>query len=141
MQLPVIIHFMKLRKPEVQMEMRGYSKTKKKDVFNKRNYYEGKLELHSIHNSVSGNGDDLYLEVLPDNSNPEAEIIQKLDTERILNRLSSEERQVVEMKSSGFNIAEISNALQLKPQRVNHTLEQFKSKFENGAIHQLEIHL
>lgn len=58
MQLPLIIHFMKLRKPEVMMEMRGYSKTKKIDVFNKRNYYEGKLELHSINNSANGNDGD-----------------------------------------------------------------------------------
>ena len=40
MSLPLLIHFMKLRKPEVQLEMRGYSRTHKKDVFNKRNYYE-----------------------------------------------------------------------------------------------------
>lgn len=32
MSLPLLIHFMKLRKPEVQIEMRGYSCTHKRDV-------------------------------------------------------------------------------------------------------------
>src|SRR5512136_2389522 len=53
MSLPLLIHFMKLRKPEVQLEMRGDSRTHKKDVFNKRNYYEGKLELYSIDNPLN----------------------------------------------------------------------------------------
>ena len=64
MDLPLLVHFMKLRKPEVQIEMRGYSRTHKTDVFNKSNYYEGKTELYSINSPVSGDGDETFAEFL-----------------------------------------------------------------------------
>ena len=95
MSLPLLIHFMKLRKPEVQLEMRGDSRTPKKDVFNKRNYYEGKLELYSIDNPLNIESSETFAESIKDDKNLEEEKKQIIQSLKELQNHKSNQNEIL----------------------------------------------
>jgi len=139
MSLPLLIHFMKLRKPEVQIEMRGYSRTHKTDVFNKRNYYEGKTELYSIDSLISGDGEDTFADVLPDGTNLEEELIAQMDIDDTLSTLKEYEQTIVRMKLSGYDDHEIAQALSVQPQTVRNALQCICAKFFRESPAQISL--
>jgi len=139
MSLPLLIHFMKLRKPEVQIEMRGYSRTHKTDVFNKRNYYEGKTELYSIDSPISGDGEDTFADVLPDGTNLEEELIAQMDIDDTLSTLKEYEQTIVRMKLSGYDDHEIAQALSVQPQTVRNALQCICAKFFRESPAQISL--
>ena len=108
MSLPLLIHYMKLRKPEVQIEMRGDSRTTKKDVFNKRNYYEGKMELYSINNHLNIESEETFAESIKDDNNLEEEISFQIEYQERLASLHSSEQTILQMKMNGFQDYEIA---------------------------------
>lgn len=139
MSLPLLIHFMKLRKPEVQIEMRGYSRTHKTDVFNKRNYYEGKTELYSINSPLSGDGEDTFADCIPDEANLEEEVSARMDIEDKLYGLKEYEQLIVRMKMSGYDENEIARALSVQPQTVKNAIKNLSAKLFEEAPAQISL--
>lgn len=139
MDLPLVIYYMKLRKKEVQIEMRGCSRTNKTDVFNKRNYYEGKLELHSIDNTVFNGEGDTYADIIQDESSLEDYLHYKIDLDARLSKLSEKERIVFMMKNEGYNDKEIAHAVSASIESVNKFFNKLELQFLNKPQHQLEM--
>jgi DNA-directed RNA polymerase specialized sigma24 family protein len=128
MSLPLLIHFMKLRKPEVQIEMRGYSRTHKKDVFNKRNYYEGKLELYSIDNPLKSESEETFAESIKNENNLEEEIFFQLEFQQKLASLHTNEQTILQMKMNGYNDHEIAQAMCIQSSTVKIALQNIAPK-------------
>jgi len=141
MSLPLLIHFMKLRKPEVQIEMRGYSRTHKTDVFNKRNYYEGKTELCSINIPISADNEDTFADCIADEANLEEELSAQMDIEDKLSTLKDYEQTIVRMKLSGYDENEIAEALSVQPQTIKNAIHTIRRKLLGNASHQTELQL
>lgn len=141
MSLPLLIHFMKLRKPEVQIEMRGYSRTHKRDVFNKRNYYEGRTELYSIDSPISGEGEDTFADCIPDETNLEEELSARMDIEDKLSSLKEYEQLIVRMKMNGYDENEIARALSVQPQTVRNAVKSISNKLFEKAVAQTSLSL
>jgi len=141
MSLPLLIHFMKLRKPEVQIEMRGYSRTHKTDVFNKRNYYEGKTELYSINSRVSGDGEDTFADRIADEMNLEDELSASIDIEDKLSTLKEYEQTIIRMKLSGYDEYEIARALSVQPQTVRNAVKSISNRLFDKANAQTSLSL
>lgn len=141
MSLPLLIHFMKLRKPEVQIEMRGYSRTHKTDVFNKRNYYEGKTELYSINSPITSGGEDTFADHIPDGTNLEEELSATMELEDKLSTLKEYEQTIVRMKLSGYDENEIARALSVQPQTVRNAIHTICSKLSGNTSYQTELQL
>ena len=139
MSLPLLIHFMKLRKPEVQIEMRGYSRTNKTDVFNKRNYYEGKTNLYSIDAPISRDGGDTFVDFIGDGRNLEEELIAKMDIEERLATLKSYEQTIIKMKFFGYDENDIARALSVQPQTITNALKVISMKVFEGAPAQIAL--
>jgi hypothetical protein len=139
MSLPLLIHFMKLRKPEVQIEMRGYSRTNKTDVFNKRNYYEGKTSLYSIDAPISRDGGDSFVDFIGDGRNLEEELIAKMDIEERLATLKSYEQTIIKMKFIGFDEDDIARALSVQPQTITNALKVISTKMFEGVPAQIAL--
>jgi len=139
MELALLIHYMKLRKKEVQIEMRGYSRTNKTDVFNKRNYYEGKLELHSIDNSIFNGEGDTYADIIQDESNLEDFLHYKIDLDTRLSKLSEKEKIIFMMKTEGYKEEEIAQAVSLNEDTVRNFIHKLALKFSNKAQPQFEM--
>ncbi len=139
MSLPLLIHFMKLRKPEVQIEMRGYSRTNKTDVFNKRNYYEGKTSLYSIDVPISRDGGDTFVDVIGDGRNLEEELIAKMDIEERLATLKSYEQTIIKMKFIGYDEDDIARALSVQPQTITNALKVIWTKMSEGVPAQIAL--
>jgi len=139
MSLPLLIHFMKLRKPEVQIEMRGYSRTNKTDVFNKRNYYEGKTTLYSIDAPISRDGGDTFVDFIGDGRNLEEELIAKMDIEERLANLKSYEQTIIKMKFIGYDEDDIARALSVQPQTITNALKVISTKMFEGAHAQIAL--
>ena len=139
MSLPLLIHFMKLRKPEVQIEMRGYSRTNKTDVFNKRNYYEGKTTLYSIDAPISRDGGDTFVDFIGDGRNLEEELIAKMDIEERLANLKSYEQTIIKMKFIGYDEDDIARALSVQPQTITTALKVISMKVFEGAPVQIAL--
>ena len=127
MDLPLVIYYMKLRRQEVQIEMRGYSRTNKTDVFNKRNYYEGKLELHSINNPVFECGGDTYADIMRDGDRNEESLAFEIDLKEKVSHLSPKENTILEMKINGFTEEEIARSLAVQIHTVKNTLIRISS--------------
>lgn len=141
MSLSLLIHFMKLRKPEVQIEMRGYSRTHKRDVFNKRNYYEGRTELYSIDSPISGEGEDTFADCIPDETNLEEELSARMDIEDKLSSLKEYEQLIVRMKMNGYDENEIARALSVQPQTVRNAVKSISNKLFEKAVAQTSLSL
>ncbi len=141
MELPLVINYMKFRRAEVQIEMRGYSRTNKRDVFNKRNYYEGRLELYSVHNPVFEGEDDTYADNISAAIDIETEVSFKIDIEQKLSHLSQNERTIIDMKVSGFGDEEISQCLSVQVQTVKNALNRLSSRISGISQFQLELSL
>ena len=141
MELPLVIHFMRFRKAEVQIEMRGYSRTNKTDVFNKRNYYEGKMELYSIDNPVFDGEGDTYADVIPHDTNVEDELNFKIDLQRKLSALTNTDRTIFEMKVTGFDDDAVARALSIHPETLNLALNRISHLLTGKPQAQLELHL
>ncbi|MBI5021740.1 MAG: hypothetical protein HZB59_09900 [Ignavibacteriales bacterium] len=141
MELALLIHYMKLRKKEVQIEMRGYSRTNKTDVFNKRNYYEGKLELHSIDNSIFNGEGDTYADIIQDESNLEDYLHYKIDLDTRLSKLSEKERIIFMMKEEGYNDDEIAQAVSVNIQTVKSFIDRLLLEFSNKHSNQFTLQL
>lgn len=141
MSLPLLIHFMKLRKPEVQIEIRGYSRTHKTDVFNKRNYYEGRTELYSIDSPISGEGEDTFADCIPDGMNLEEELSARMDIEDKLSSLKEYEQLIVRMKMNGYDENEIARALSVQPQTVRNAVKGISNKLFEKAEAQTSLSL
>jgi DNA-directed RNA polymerase specialized sigma24 family protein len=139
MDLPLVIHFMKLRKTEVQIEMRGYSRTNKTDVFNKRNFYQGKIEVYSIDNPIFDEENDSYADIISDDNDFESEISFKIDFQNKFFQLSEIEKTILDMKFNGYDDDEISEYLSIRVQTVKNTLSRLSSKFSNTPQAQLEL--
>ena len=139
MSLPLLIHFMKLRKPEVQIEMRGYSRTNKTDVFNKRNYYEGKTNLYSIDAPISRDGGDTFVDFIGDGRNLEEELIAKMDIEERFATLKSYEQTIIKMKFFGYDENDIARALSVQPQTITNALKVISMKVFEGAPVQIAL--
>ena len=139
MSLPLLIHFMKLRKPEVQIEMRGYSRTHKKDVFNKRNYYEGKLELYSIDNPLKSESEETFAESIKDENNLEEEIFFQLEFQQKLASLHTNEQTILQMKMNGYNNQEIAQMMSIESDTVKHALHCIASKMMDCKNIQCEL--
>ncbi|MGB2867710.1 MAG: ECF-type sigma factor [Bacteroidota bacterium] len=133
MDLPLLIHFMKLRRPEVQLEMRGLSRTSKTDVFNKRNYYEGKLQVYSIDNF-----DATYFR---DVTNPEEELVSHIDFEEQLSSLMEHEQTIVLMKLTGYDENEIAQALSVQSQTVTNALKSLSATLSGKPSPQLSLNI
>ena len=140
MDLPLIIYYMKLRKNEVQLEMRGYSRTHKTDVFNKRNYYEGKLELHSINNPVFEGGGDTYAEIIQDGEDGEESLTYEIDLKATISKLTPKEKSILEMKINGFTEEEIARSLAVQIHTVKNTLTRLSSIITCRSSTQLTFH-
>jgi len=140
MDLPLVIYYMKLRRKEVQLEMRGYSRTHKTDVFNKRNYYEGKLELHSINNPVFECGGDTYGDIIQDGNDNDTSIAFEIDLKGKLSKLTPKEKSIIEMKINGFTEEEIANSLELQIYTVKNALTRISSIFTGRPSTQLTFH-
>ena len=138
--LPLIIYYMKLRKNEVQLEMRGYSRTHKTDVFNKRNYYEGKLELHSINNPVFEGGGDTYAEIIQDGEDGEESLTFEIDLKERVTKLSPKEKSILELKVAGFTEEEIARSLAVQIHTVKNTLIRISSIITGISSTQLTFH-
>jgi hypothetical protein len=141
MSLPLLIHFMKLRKPEVQLEMRGDSRTHKKDVFNKRNYYEGKYELYSIDNTISDESGETFAESIPDQHNQEDEIIFHLDYQTTLASLAKVEETIVQMRLQGFENHEIAKSLNVHSSTIQQTIDHLSETVSHHKKVQYELSL
>jgi len=141
MDLPLLIHFMKLRKPEVQIEMRGYSRTHKTDVFNKRNYYEGKTELYSINSPVFSDRADTLAECIPDEVNLEEELSARMDIEDKLSTLKEYEQTIVMMKLSGYDENEIARALSVQPQTIRNAVRGISKRLLDESETQISMSL
>jgi DNA-directed RNA polymerase specialized sigma24 family protein len=141
MSLPLLIHFMKLRKPEVQIEMRGYSRTHKTDVFNKRNYYEGKTELYSINSPISGEGEDTFADCIPNETNLEEELNATMEIEAKLSTLKEYEQTIVRMKLSGYDENEIARALSVQPHTIRNAVNSISNKLFEKAAAQTSLSL
>lgn len=139
MELPLLIHYMKLRKKEVQIEMRGYSRTNKTDVFNKRNYYEGKLELHSIDNTVFTEDAETYADLIKDESDLEDYLHYKIDLDARLSKLSEKERIIFMMKTEGYKDDEIAHAVSLNIETVKNYIHKLALRFSNKTLSQIEL--
>jgi len=125
MGLPLLIHFMKFRKPEVQLEMRGYSRTHKKDVFNSRNYYEGKTCLYSANCSAVSEMEETFSNPAED---PENELVTSIDFERKLATLTRGEQTILKMKISGYGIGDIAQTLSVQPRTVKNAIKSISEK-------------
>jgi DNA-directed RNA polymerase specialized sigma24 family protein len=141
MSLPLLIHFMKLRKPEVQIEMRGYSRTHKTDVFNKRNYYEGKTELYSINSAISSDGEDTFADCIADETNLEEELSATMEIEAKLSSLKEYEQTIVRMKMSGYDENEIARALSVQPQTIRNAIRSISNKLFEKSDAQTSLSL
>jgi len=141
MDLPLLVHFMKLRKPEVQIEMRGYSRTHKTDVFNKRNYYEGKTELYSINSPVFSDRADTFAECIPDEVNLEEELSARMDIEDKLSTLKEYEQTIVMMKLSGYDENEIARALSVQPQTIRKAVKGISKRLLDESETQISMSL
>ena len=139
MSLPLLIHFMKLRKPEVQIEMRGYSRTHKKDVFNKRNYYEGKLELYSIDNPLKSESEETFAESIKDENNLDEELFFQLEFQQKLASLHTNEQTILQMKMNGYNNQEIAQMMSIESDTVKHALHCIASKMMDCKNIQCEL--
>jgi DNA-directed RNA polymerase specialized sigma24 family protein len=139
MNLLLLIHFMKLRKPEVQLEMRGDSRTHKKDVFNKRNYYEGKYELYSIDNTINDESGETFAESIPDEHNHEEEIIFHLDYQTTLASMQKVEETVVQMRLHGFENYEIAQSLNVHSSTIQQTLDHLSETVSHQKKVQCEL--
>jgi len=139
MSLPLLIHFMKLRKPEVQLEMRGDSRTNKKDVFNKRNYYEGKMELYSIDNPINRVSGETFAETLRDEMNLEEEISFQLEYQERLAALYTHEQTILQMRMNGYGNQEIAQALSVESDTIKNTLECIVLKMTDRKTVQCEL--
>ena len=141
MSLPLLIHFMKLRKPEVQLEMRGDSRTPKKDVFNKRNYYEGKLELYSIDNPLNKDSGETFAESIKDDNNLEEEISFHLEYQERLASLHTNEQTILQMKMNGYQDYEIARIMCIQSSTVRSTIQNIASKMMERKTVQCELSL
>lgn len=141
MSLPLLIHFMKLRKPEVQLEMRGDSRTRKKDVFNKRNYYEGKLELYSIDNPLNIESSETFAESIKDDNNLEEEISFRLEYQERLASLHTNEQTILQMKMNGYQDYEIAQIMCIQSSTVRNTIQNIASKMMERKTVQCELQL
>lgn len=141
MSLPLLIHFMKLRKPEVQLEMRGDSRTHKKDVFNKRNYYEGKLELYSIDNPLNFESSDTFAESIKDEHNLEEEISFRLEYQERLASLHTNEQTILQMKMNGYQDYEIAQIMCIQSSTVRSTIQNIASKMMEKKSSQYALQL
>jgi DNA-binding NarL/FixJ family response regulator len=130
---------MKLLKPEVQLEMRGYSRTHKKDVFNKRNYYEGKLELYSIDNPIKSESEETFAESIKDENNLEEEIFFQLEFQQKLASLHTNEQTILRMKMNGYNDHEIAQAMCIQPSTVKIALQNIAPKMMEQKTVQCEL--
>jgi hypothetical protein len=129
MNLPLLIHYMKFRKPEVQIEMRGFSRTHKTDIYNKRNYYEGKLELYSIDNPfVKGERVETFAESIRDERDLEHELCFHIDLQDRLASLSLNEQTIVRMKLDGYDESEIAQIMCVHPSTVRIALVNIAPK-------------
>jgi len=136
MSLPLLIHFMKLRRPEVQLEMRGYSRTHKKDVFNSRNYHEGKTHVYSFAAVCETE------EPFPDSTgDPEDELVTSIDFERKLSSLTRSEQTILKMKISGYGIADIARALSIRPRTVKNAIRSISEKLFKKPNSQTQLRL
>ncbi len=140
MDLPLVIYYMNLRKKEVQLEMRGYSRTNKKDVFNKRNYYEGKLEVYSINNPVFEDVGDTYGDIMQGDDDIEGSLIHEIDLKTAMSNLMSKEKTVLEMKINGFSEEEIAQSLALEFHTIKNTLIRLSSIITCRPSTQLTFH-
>jgi len=140
MDLPLVIYYMKIRKKEVQLEMRGYSRTNKTDVFNKRNYYEGKLELHSINNPVFECGGDTYAEIIQNGDDDEESLTFEIDLKERVEKLSPKEKTILELKVAGFADKEIARSLAVQIHTVKNTLTRLSSIITCRSSTQLTFH-
>lgn len=127
MSLPLLINFMKFRKKEIQLEMRGYSRTHKKDIFNKRNYYEGKYELYSLDNSLNDELIETFADNLKDEFNIEDEISFQIDLRNKFVSLRPPEILILQMKINGYNNNEISQIMSIEEETVRNSLEHIQS--------------
>jgi DNA-binding CsgD family transcriptional regulator len=141
MSLPLLIHFMKLRKPEVQLEMRGDSRTHKKDVFNKRNYYEGKLELYSIDNPLNKESGETFAESIKDENNLEEEISFRLEYQDRLASLHGNEQTILQMKMNGYQDYEIAQTMCIQSSTVKTALQNIAPKMMEKKTVQCELQL
>jgi len=141
MELPLVIHYMKFRKAEVQIEMRGYSRTSKTDVFNKRNFYEGKMELYSIDNPVFDGEGDTYADIIRDESDFERQVSFNIDVQQNLSKLSEIERLIIDKKISGYKSEEIAEMLSVQTQSVANAIERVATHFTNQLPSQMELQL
>jgi len=132
---------MKLRKPEVQLEMRGYSRTHKKDVFNKRNYYEGKIELYSIDNPLNIESDETFAESINDDKNLEEEISFRLEYQVRLASLHTNEQTILQMKMNGYQDFEIAQIMCIQSSTVRSTIQNIASKMMERKTVQCELQL
>jgi len=139
MSLPLLIHFMKLRKPEVQLEMRGDSRTHKKDVFNKRNYYEGKLELYSIDNHLNIESNETFAESIKDDKNLEEEISFHLEYQERLASLHTNEQTILQMKMNGYQDYEIAQIMCIQSSTVRSTIQNIASRMMERKTVQCEL--
>jgi DNA-directed RNA polymerase specialized sigma24 family protein len=139
MSLSLLIHYMKLRKKEVQLEMRGYSRTDKTDVFNKRNYYEGKLELYSLNNPVYENGGRPYIDSFSADEDIQDSMIHEIDFNGLISTLTLKEKNIIEMKINGFNDNEIATALSIQIQTVKNILTRISLIITNKPSPQLSL--
>ena len=141
MSIALLIHFMKLRKPEVQLEMRGDSRTHKKDVFNKRNYYEGKMELYSIDNPINREAGETFAETIRDEKNLEEEISFHLEYQEKLASLHTSEQTILQMKMNGYQDYEIAQIMCIQSSTVRSTLQNIAPKMMEKKTVQCELQL
>lgn len=125
------INFMKNRTTELRSGIRNHFGNKgyhANDVYDKRLYYRGEVEKHSIHYSdqeghdespEKGKGDIAFQ---TSTKNPEDALLFQIDLERFLRSLSEIENLVFLMKLEGFKQYEIAHDLEIGPGKVRQVL-------------------
>ena len=105
LNLPLLLNFIRYRKPEVLLDMRGYSRSPKKDIFNIRNRVEREVVLLSI--DADHQPEHSYMDLIRDETNLEDEILSRIDFQTKRKGLSEQENRILQMRLDGYNVRDM----------------------------------
>ncbi len=132
------VNFMKHRAGEFRSGIRnnfGARGHKANDVFNKRLYYDGEVELHSFHYEDNGDNEECpengkgSLTLLTAMRNTEDSCIFRVDLENFLMTLSNRERTIFLKRLEGYKKGELAKTLKLNPTVIRQTLTTVGKKY------------
>jgi DNA-binding CsgD family transcriptional regulator len=111
------------------LDMRGYSRSSKKDVFNIRNRVEEKLALLLI--DADHQDGYAYADLIRDETNLEDEILTRIDFQTKRERLSEQEDRILQMRLDGYNVRDMVRLTGRGKGFVKTTLRNVLLKMKN----------